>query len=171
MLKFKNLWKNYPDERRMKFACVNKQPTSSKPFGNYCAIILSEALIKPGVSMNNFKGNKCWSHSGMRHALLAEDLATWLKAHNLIGVGKTERVAPASFQSNLKGRTGIIFFKDYWQRGNESFGNRSGDHIDLWNKSSITSGSMFYRSIIESFGFVSDLNKSKEILFWGIDEK
>ena len=43
--------------------------------------------------------------------------------------------------------------------------DRSGDHIDLWNKNRITGGSMFYRSIIELFGFVSDLNKSREVWF------
>ncbi len=77
-------------------------------------------------------------------------------------------IEPATFQAKLKGKTGIIFFKDYWQRGRENFENRSGGHIDLWKSSKITSGTMFYRSMIELFGFVSDLNKSKKIWFWEI---
>lgn len=79
-----------------------------------------------------------------------------------------EKIAPGSFQDKLEGRTGLIYFKDYWRRGNESFGNRSGDHIDLWNKSEIIDASMLYRSVIEWLGLVSDLNKSKEIWFWEI---
>ena len=73
-----------------------------------------------------------------------------------------------SFQNSLSGRTGVVFFKDYWQRQGESVGGRSGDHIDLWNKSRITEGSMMYRAIIEFLGFVSDLNKSREVWFWEV---
>lgn len=83
-------------------------------------------------------------------------------------LGKVEKINPSTFQDDLDGRTGIIFFKDYWTRGNESFSNRSGDHIDLWNKNEITSSSMFVRGIIEFFGRVSDLNESKEIWFWEV---
>ena len=61
-----------------------------------------------------------------------------------------------------------IFFKDYWRRGKESFEQRSGDHIDLWNKDRISSSSMFTRSILEFIGRVSDLNKSREIWFWEV---
>ena len=55
-------------------------------------------------------------------------------------------------------------FKDYWSRESENFENRSGDHIDLWNKNRIAGSSMLYRSRIELFGFASELNKSKEVL-------
>jgi len=38
-------------------------------------------------------------------------------------------------KDTLRGKRGIIFFKDYWQRTingkKEFFRNRSGDHIDL----------------------------------------
>lgn len=78
------------------------------------------------------------------------------------------KVTPGSFQTALKDKTGVIFFKDYWQRGSESFVNRSGDHIDLWNKDEITGSGIFMRSIYELFGAVSDLNRSKEIWFWEI---
>ncbi|WP_443018796.1 T6SS effector amidase Tae4 family protein [Shewanella sp. UCD-FRSSP16_17] len=61
-----------------------------------------------------------------------------------------------------------MFFKDYWQRGNETTNNQSGDHIDLWNKDEISSSGMLMRSIYEFFGTVSDFNKSKEIHFWEI---
>lgn len=168
MLKFETLWNGYPDKDVIKESCYNRQDTSAKPFSDYCAIMLSEALLKSGVTLNGFKGSKCWSHSGMKHALLAEQLATWLKNNSTKGLGKAEKINPPFFQNELKGKTGIVFFKDYWQRGKESFENRSGDHIDLWNKDQITSSGMFIRSVLEFLGRVSDLNKSKEIRFWEV---
>ncbi|GAB59305.1 hypothetical protein RNAN_2300 [Rheinheimera nanhaiensis E407-8] len=104
----------------------------------------------------------------MKHILLAEQMADWLFKSNIKGLGQRESILPAEFQEKLEGRTGIIFFKDYWTRGNESFANRSGDNIDLWNKDRITSSSMFTRSILEFFGRVSDLNQAKEIWFWEV---
>lgn len=168
MLDFEVLWKNYPDKNFMKARCQNKQKSSSAPFGNYCAIMLSEALIKTGASTVNAKVKKCWSHTGMRHILLAEEMANWLNKSNIGGLGKVEKVDPKKFQDKLGNRTGIVFFKDYWQRGNESLNGRSGDHIDLWNKSEITSSGMFARSVYEFFGAVSDFNDSKEVWFWEI---
>jgi len=168
MIKFDTLWNNFPDKASMKSRCQNKQSTGSKPFGNYCAIMLSDTLIKSGVSTVDAKVKKCWSHSGMKHILLAEEMAGWLKKTNFSWLGKLEKVNPKTFQEELDGRTGIIFFKDYWQRKGQSFEQRSGDHIDLWNNDEITSSSMFTRSILEFFGRVSDLNNSYEIWFWEV---
>ncbi len=95
-------------------------------------------------------------------------MAGWLKASSFSWMGKLEKINPKSFQTDMHGRTGIIFFKDYWQRGNDSFENRSGDHIDLSNKDEITSSSMFTRNILEFFGRVSDFNQSHEIWFWEV---
>lgn len=78
------------------------------------------------------------------------------------------KVNPARFQDELKDKTGVIFFKDYWQRGNETFENRSGDHIDLWNQTRLTGRPMWLREINEFFGAQSDLNKAKEIWFWEV---
>lgn len=130
--------------------------------------MLSDALIKSGVSTSSAKANKCWSHAGTKHVLLAEELAQWLAKSNIGGVGEREKIDPKTFQDDLKDRTGIVFFKDYWQRGNESPSTRSGDHIDLWNKDEITGHGMITRSVYEFFGVVSDLNKSKEVWFWEV---
>ncbi len=168
MLTFEQLWANFPDKSKMKEQCQNKQADGSKPFGNYCAILLSEALIKSGVSTKEVKARKCWSHQGMKHILLAEELAAWLNQSDIKGLGSVEKVNPETFQDDLEEKTGIIFFKDYWTRGNESHENRSGDHIDLWNKDEITSSSMFMREILEFLGQVSDFNDSREIWFWEV---
>lgn len=169
MADFKTLWTNFPDKDAVKAKCFNKQTKSSSPFDNYCAILMSECFINSGVNLDKCPaGHRCWSHAGAKHVLLAEHLAKWLAKSPPSGFGNKEKIDPSTFQKVLSGRTGVIYFKDYWRRANESEEARSGDHIDLWSKSRITGGSMFYRGIIEFLGIVSDLNKSKEIWFWEV---
>ncbi|WP_233152949.1 T6SS effector amidase Tae4 family protein [Motiliproteus sp. MSK22-1] len=109
MITFDKLWNNFPDKTLIKARCQNKQATSTRPFGNYCAISLSDALIKSGISTSGSKVKKCWSHPGMRHILLAEEMANWLKTSNFSWLGKLEKINSSSFQEKLNGRTGIIF--------------------------------------------------------------
>jgi hypothetical protein len=168
MLKFKTLWDNYPDLEEIKKRCFNKQNNSGMPFENYCSILMSECMIKSGIQLNRCNGSKCWSHSGSKHILRAEELANWLRTSAPSEFGQKEDISPSEFQTKLSGRTGVVFFKDYWQRKNESFEGRSGDHIDLWRHNRITGASMWYRSVIEFLGFVSDLNKSRNIWFWEV---
>ncbi len=166
MLNFEMLWNNYPRKEDIKIRCTNKQKDSNKPFDDYCAIMLSDCFIKSGIDLSLLNAKKCWSHSGKKHILLAEEFAIALKSNKLPGFLPMKKITPGSFQNELSEKTGVVFFKDYWQRGNESFQNRSGDHIDLWNKNKITSSSMFTRSLLEFFGRLSDLNNSQEIWFW-----
>lgn len=169
MPNFQTLWDNFPDHEEMAKRCQNKQGNgNSQPFDNYCSILLSECLNKSGVLVNACPGQKCWSHPGNKHVLRAEELANWLAKSPPAGFKSKEDISASSFQKDLSGKTGVIFFKDYWQRGNETTDNRSGDHIDLWNKNRITGGSMLYRSLIEFFGIVSDLNMSKAVWFWEV---
>ncbi|WP_075186119.1 type VI secretion system amidase effector protein Tae4 [Teredinibacter haidensis] len=168
MPSFETLWRRYPDKDKIKAICTNKQRDSNKPFSDYCAIMMSECFIRSGVDLSLYKGNRCWSHSGKKHVLLAEDFANGLSKFNPPVFSNVTKIPPGSFQTQLEGKTGVIFFKDYWQRGKESFERRSGDHIDLWNKDRITSSSMFVRGVLEFFGRVSDLNKSREIWFWEV---
>lgn len=167
-MKFATLWTNFPDKGSIKKTCTNKQKDSNNPFSNYCSIMLSECFIKSGINLDNLKGKRCWSHTGDKHILLAEELAIALHHKTPAGFSPMKKITPSSFQKLLKGKTGVIFFKDYWQRGNQTFENRSGDHIDLWNKDEITGSGMFMRSIYEFFGTVSDLNDSKEVWFWEV---
>ena len=169
MADFKTLWDKFPDQDELEKICFNKQPRSdTQPFDNYCSIVMSECFARSGIQVDRCPGAKCWSHAGSKHVIRAEDLANWLAASPPAGFGRKEVIAPASFQADLAGRTGVIFFKDYWTRGNEPFANRSGDHIDLWNKSRISGASMLYRALIEMLGLVSDLNKSKAVWFWEV---
>lgn len=165
---FEQLWNKYPKKEVIKMRCQNKQSNTSSPFSNYCAINLSETLIHNGIKTSNSKAKKCWGHDGQKHILLAEEMAHWLNSQPFQWLGKCETIDPKKFQKSLAGKTGIIFFKDYWTRGNESFRNRSGDHIDPWNKDEITSSGMLFRDILELLGRVSDFNDSKEVWFWEI---
>ena len=169
MVAFKALWDGFPNVDTIKARCFNKQAKSSSPFDNYCAILLSDCFITAGVSLDKCPpGHRCWSHSGTKHVLTAAHLAKWLSEAPPAGFAKREKIDPGSFQSVLAGRTGVIFFKDYWSRNGETSEARSGDHIDLWSKNRITGGSMFYRGIIELLGLVSELNKSREVWFWEV---
>lgn len=167
-MNFDVLWENFPDKGNLKSRCTNKQKDGNKPFSNYCAIMLSECFIKSGIDLSQLKAKRCWSHTGKKHILLAEEFAIALRARAPVGMSPMKKIQPGTFQSSLKEKTGIIFFKDYWQRGSESFDRRSGDHIDLWNKDEISGGGMLMRNVYEFFGVVSELNKSKEIWFWEV---
>jgi len=72
--------------------------------------------------------------------------------------------------AELSNQKGVIFFKDFWRRGDESFQNRSGDHIDLWNGTRLTTRLSYFRIQwgISIEGMASDLMQSREIWFWKI---
>lgn len=110
MFKFDNLWLNYPDKDALKKTCFNKQLKSSAPFSDYCAIMLSESLIKSGITLNSFKGSKCWSHPGLKHALLAEQLAHWLEGNIIQGLGKTEKNKSCFFSKRARWKNWDYFF-------------------------------------------------------------
>lgn len=133
-VKFNHMWTNFPEKDAIKLRCRNKQKDSDTPFRDYCAIMMSECFTKSGIDIGAFTGNRCWSHDGKKHILLAEDFAKGLNTHTPPTFKKRSLITPDNFQDELSGKTGVIFFKDYWQRGSENFSNRSGDHIDLWNK-------------------------------------
>jgi hypothetical protein len=117
MASFDNLWDNYPDKEKIMTQCRNKQKDSNDPFGNYCAIMLSECFMQSGIDLSLYKGSRCWSHTGKKHILLAEDLARGLKMHPPTGFGALENIRPESFQSTLSGKTGVIFLRTIGKGG------------------------------------------------------
>lgn len=168
-IRFETLWSNYPGGA----PCDGKNDRGDLAFSDQCAIRVGVALKNSGATFNSYpKNGKCWfGHDN--HILRAEELAAWLKsAPRFCGWQKPEEVAGQTWQEKINGRTGIIFFKDYWQREGER--GASGDHIDLWNGSRLTASSA--RGVLTTFarfalgiqsgpGF-SDLGKAKQILFW-----
>jgi len=173
-VRFDALWKAYPSGKPSQA----KDAHGNLLYTNQCAIKVSVALHKVGVEMKSFSG----AHTvldGKRAALRAEELAAWLNKMPFCGLpSKADPVTGPDWKDKVKGRTGIIFFGDYWTRDGESQANASGDHIDLWNKSALTpsiESTLRFRlgisrmpNLLGSGNWYSDLDKSKSVLFWEI---
>ncbi|MGR5150039.1 type VI secretion system amidase effector protein Tae4 [Photobacterium alginatilyticum] len=167
MIRFKNLWEEHPTITGDKTPCS----TDGKPnFSDQCAIRLGAALAASGVDTRKLvsKARHCWFHDiSEGHVLAAEELARGLARQPLKGVGKVQKIDPNNFARALSGKTGIIFFKDFWARDNELFRNRTGDHIDLWNGSRLSDWRTWFM-ISSVFNAGSNYAKSKEIWFWSV---
>jgi hypothetical protein len=104
-----------------------------------------EMTIK--VNPSTYAEPKC-SHG---HARGAESLANWLWRNHL---GR-----PTIFNGSLQDRqsiiqkTGIIFFKDCFARDGENPDQRSGDHIDWWDRG-------------RTGGFNDAAYLSRQVWFW-----
>lgn len=173
-VKFSALWNAYP----------NGNPSQTKDaeghllYSNQCAIKVSVALHTVGVEMKSFKGATT-QINGKRAALRAAELAGWLGKMPFCGVSqKSENVTGASWTDKIKGRTGIIYFADYWARDGEAQMNGTGDHIDLWNNSTLTpslQSTLRFRfginrvpNLFGSGNWYSDLGAAKSISFWEV---
>ena len=138
IITFNELWKNHPTLADNELPCRTNGKVN---FLNQCSIKLGVCLSRCGVNTSNMPGiTHCGYHpKSQGHVIRAEELANSLTQYPIAGIQKVE---PKAFKDKLAGRTGIIFFKDYWQREingkKEEFRNRSGDHIDLWNGSRLT---------------------------------
>ena len=137
---FNKLWTSYPRDNA----------PCDGPWSNQCAIRLSLALNGEGtikVDSLSYSEPKC-AHG---HARGAESLANWLQQKHL---GQPLIfTTPQNAKEKLKSKQGIIFFKDCFARGNESWVNRRGDHIDLWREGKAKT-------------FDDPSNASKEVRFW-----
>lgn len=169
MLTFKELWDNHPTITGEDDPCATN---GKKHFPNQCAIRVGVALTACGVDTTKIPGVRhCWQHDkSAGHVLAAEELAKGLTNYTIPGLGRVRKVDSENFTKELSGRTGIIFFKDYWQREGEAFANRSGDHIDLWNGARLTNWFAWANFQIENI-FISrpGYKRSKEIYFWEVN--
>lgn len=166
--RFGEVWDNYPSDAPY----VDREGNVPKGYENQCAIKVSAALLGAGVNLGRFSGATV-SIGGRRHAIRAQELGRWLKT---AGPGllqsSAETITGTDWQSRIKGRTGIVYFENYWLRPGEK--SPSGDHIDLWNGSRMTA-SGFSGALVSALRFglgvesgpgFSDLGKSTTILFW-----
>lgn len=161
-VKFADLWSAYPDSD----PCDAKDEHGKKRFKNQCAIRMSHALKKSGVTFRSFPAKrKCWIHPEADHILAAKELADWLELQPFVGCRRAEDVTGASWRERVKDRTGIICFEDYYAPSEGS----GGDHVDLWNGSRMTS---LMSGLRTRFNIVlpnwSDLRKSKRIRFFPV---
>ena len=117
--------------------------------------------------------------NGLKTAVAATQLAAWLKLQPFCGLLKEpENATGQNWQDNITGRSGIIYFENYWRRPGETAAP-SGDHIDLWNGSRLTATGWSFLSTLgrrvglrevgagSDWGY-SDEGKSTTILFWAV---
>lgn len=119
MITFQKLWDYHPTISGENYPCTTN---GKKNFPDQCAIRVGVALAKCGVNTSALPGvTHCWhGHKKSEgHVIRAEELANGLKKTPVSGIGKIIQVDPKNFSNELSGKTGIIFFKDYYQRKNK----------------------------------------------------
>lgn len=157
MAAFTMLWASHPNVR-------GEAPLLDKStYENQCAINLYAALQRSGVNVHTFPGQLSWQKDKPRYAIRAQEMANWL-ASPASGMPKPQKFSGAEVFSKLKGKTGIIFFQNYWGPGDQ------GDHIDLWNGFRLSHP----RSIAQIYlrigpiGLGSDYRAAASVLFWAV---
>lgn len=118
---------------------------------------MGEVLAKSGVDLKSFKGAKCWHGHKPSHILRAEELGNWLKSSFSPFKQVLEFQGVNGF-SQIQGKKGIIFFKDYYGVNNQ------GDHIDLWNGGRLTRYRSWFEFAIRDGAHYSDA----AIWFWPV---
>jgi hypothetical protein len=166
---FQELWDAYP-----KFDPCNGH------YRDQCAARLGEALRGCGIEGLSFKGARCGvDHPS--HMLRAAEVAEWLHRRPFAGCPQAASLTPKTWDSDIKGQTGIVFFDGYWHRDSDGPEVTTGNHIDLWNGSRLTMARVadtlatigrfvFGRQSLGAgtdLGY-SDLHGSNRILFWEV---
>ena len=157
---FVQIWNNHPTVKGEE-ALLDKNI-----YSNQCAVNLYAALERSDINVKTFHGQLSWQKNKPKYAIRAQELANWL-AISTVSIYKVEKYSGKEVFEKIKGRTGIIFFQNYWGIGNQ------GDHIDLWNGSRLTDWFTWIRihARISSFGVhsvapISDFEKSQSVWFW-----
>lgn len=175
MITFRKLWDRHPTIAGDDNPCTTK---NKKNFQNQCAIRVGAALARCGYDTRRIPGARhCWHHpTASGHVLAAEELAQGLARVPVPGLAPVERYSSSEFMDKAAGKTGIVFFKDYWHRSQDTQGSPTGDHIDLWNGSRLTDwrtwarfhmriGNIGMHSLSDN---VSDYLASEQIWFWRV---
>lgn len=146
MLMFRTLWNEHPSNQGNTSPCLDRK--GNPAFENQCAIRMGIALAAAGMNLSSFRGARCWF--GHRHILRVEQLITWLRTQTQ-DVGTAQSFRPGSdARSAVNGHTGIVACRNFHGRGNQ------GDHIDVWDGTSMAQGSPDY------------MDRSEEVVFWEI---
>jgi hypothetical protein len=152
---------NYPGSD----PCSAKDSKGQLLFRNQCAIRVSYALKRSGVSLASFpSARKCWVHPAEEHILSAKELADWLQKKTVPFIQTAEDITGSQWRKKVLSRTGISCFEDYYTAAPGG----GGDHIDLWDGSALTGVGSWLRTRFNLVvpGFWSDFRKSKRIRFF-----
>lgn len=181
MVAFKDLWRGHPINESVMTPCIAPADLinlEGKPIGlgypvfsNQCAIRMSIALRRAGVSASQLAGcAHCEVHSReSMHFINANQLANAIARANLPGVGPIEKYSgpeAATFYPKIFGRTGIIYVQDYWRRSSDT-GKATGDHIDVWN--GYRSSAKWLMEWFSWVGYYSNYAEAGEIWFWPVE--
>ena len=142
--RFADLWAGYPsghpsserwpDDVIERGVIVARKGELKYP--DQCSLKVSAALHAAGVDMRGYAGAYTML-GGKKGALRAAELAAWLsKQAFCMGAAPELRATGADWQQKVAGKTGIIYFANYWRRAGETA--PTGDHIDLWNRDSLS---------------------------------
>jgi hypothetical protein len=150
---FVTLWNNHPatDDPPLIEPCVNAKGVPQH--ANQCAIRMSVAFTRSGISLDSYKGVFCWSGHGRQHAVRAEELGQWLEDYaTFVQYADRKKKAPHRpiTKFDFTGRRGIVLFIRF--RSHSAVWN----HIDLWDGSDMTYGSDTY------------FTTSEEVWFWDV---
>ncbi len=186
--RFAAMWRGYPEghpsEERWPADVVEQGIVLARKgelkYPDQCAIKLCVALHAGGVDMQAYPG-AATDIAGKRTGLRASEVAAWLNKQSFCGLPLALQVAGADWKEKIAGKTGIIYFANYWRRTGES--KPSGDHIDLWNRDTLSpSLESFFRFRLgidripnpfallrgQQSNWYSNLDEASEIAFWEI---
>jgi hypothetical protein len=162
MPSFAVLWANHPNVK-------GDAPVLDKAvYENQCAINVGAALMRSGVDLGSFPGARSWQTDKPKYPIRAQELANWFAAGGGRLGAKTERFTGKEVfgevegKRGIKGRTGIVFFQNYWGAGNQ------GDHIDFWNGTRLTRtvSWLAIHARVGSFGLGTDYRGAQSAWFW-----
>lgn len=127
-----------------------------------CAINLFAAMLGAGFDMSTYSGRLSERKGGHRYGLSAEEFARWLDQRKC-GIGGSVKLKDADPFAQIKNKTGIIYFANFY--------GRTGDHIDLFNGVRMTRRTSWLRihldiTVLEEYFDWGDYREAEEIRFW-----
>jgi hypothetical protein len=180
MIEFSDLWRGHPINESVMTPCIAPHDLTNLEgefirqglpvFHNQCAIRMGVALRRAGVQPSQIGGcSTCVVHPREdMHTINANQLASTLAGARIEGMGPRERFAgadAANYYPKIFGRTGIIYFQDYWKRTSDS-DRATGDHIDVWN--GYRSSAKWLMEWFSWVGYYSNYAQAGEIWFWPV---
>jgi hypothetical protein len=181
MVAFRDLWTSHPVNESVQTPCIAPRDLTSLEgkaiskgypvFSNQCAIRMGVSLKRAGVVASQITGcTHCEVHSREEmHFINARQLADALTRARIAGIDPRERFLETDvnqFYPRLFGRTGVIYIQDYWRRNDDPPGQRTGDHIDVWN--GYRSSTKWLMEWFSWAGYYSNYAGAKEIWFWPV---
>lgn len=155
MALFDTLWRNHPALQTPPVLAPCATAGGVSNHQDQCVIRLGVAMGRSGINLQSYTGVFCWSGHGKTHPLRVEEMVRWLDSDHAPFVGDAaiwrRGTGPQKTWQDYQSFRGICAWINFWGTGNQ------GDHIDLWNGSSMAHGNRDY------------FEHSQEIWFWRME--